>query len=186
MSKESLDLEAYFPELAQIQDADLRASVAATWQQLWQESPYEKLENVPTSVKIPYSQLKHCQGIVKGALALAAVWEQVHGTVLDHDVLIAGALLMDASKLVETEPGPDDTFRPTQIGRALPHSVYGAHVAMNNGVPLPVTHILTAHSPNGGKAPATLEAHLLDWVDQADISGFGFDIWTRRVLHYQP
>jgi hypothetical protein len=186
MTKEPLDLLAHFPELDLIKDAELRAAVQATWQQLWQESGYEQIEDVPTSVKIPYSQLRHCQGIVKGALALAAVWEQVHGAVLDHDVLIAGALLMDASKLVETELAGDGTFRATQIGRSLPHSVYGAHVAMNHGVPLPVLHILTAHSPNGGKSPATIEAHLLDWVDQADISGFGYDIWTRRVLHYQP
>ncbi len=186
MTKTALDLRMHFPELDQISDPALCEAVLATWDQLWQESPYERLDDVPTSTKIPYSQLRHCQGIVKGALALAGVWEAVHGTVLDHDILIAGALLMDVSKLVETQRDADGTIKATDIGRSLPHAVYGAHVALNHGVPLPIIHILTAHSPNGGKSPGTPEAHLLDWVDQADISGFGADIWTRRVLHYQP
>lgn len=184
--KEELDLAVLFPELQLIVDADLRAAVAAVWNELWAQSSYDRLEDVPTSTKIPYPQVKHCQGIAKGALALAEVWEGVHGVVVDRDVLIAGALLMDVSKLVETEPGPEGRPVPTAIGRALPHAVYGAHVALGFGVPLAVVHIMTAHSPNGGKSPASLEAHLLDWVDQADISGFGHDIWARRVVHYQP
>lgn len=184
--KETLNLVEVFPELELIADADLRAAVGAVWQELWAQSPYDCLEDVPTSTKIQYPQVKHLRGIVKGALALAAVWEEVHGAVIDRDVLIAGALLMDVSKLVETEPGPDGRPVPTTIGRALPHAVYGAHVALACGVPLAVVHIMTAHSPNGGKSPMGIEAHLLDWVDQADISAFGHDIWTRRVVHYQP
>lgn len=184
--KQELDLAALFPELALIGDEGLRRAVVAVWEELWAASAYERLEEVPTSTKISYPQVKHCQGIVKGALALAAVWEEVHGTTLDRDVLVAAALLMDVSKLVETEPGPDGRPVASEVGRALPHAVYGAHVALAHGVPLAVAHVMTAHSPNGGKSPGSLEAHLLDWVDQADISGFGFDIWSRRVLHFQP
>ncbi len=185
-TKESLDVRELFPELDLIGDEQLRDAVVAVWEELWDQSPYVRLADVPTSTKILYPQVKHCQGIVKGALALADVWEQVHGTVLDRDVLVAAALLMDVSKLVETELDLDARPVATAIGRALPHAVYGAHVALAHGVPLAVVHVMAAHSPNGGKSPGSLEAHLLDWVDQADISGFGYDIWSRRVLHYQP
>jgi hypothetical protein len=186
MAKDELHLIELFPELDLIQDSALRHAVEQTWIQLWEQSTYEHLNDVPTSTKIPYPQILHCQGIVKGALALASVWQEVHGTVLDQDVLIAAAMLMDVSKLVETVRDADGTIRASEIGQTFPHAVYGAHIALNLGVPLPVVHVMVAHSPNGGKSPGTPEAHLLDWVDQADISGFGFTIWTRRVLHYQP
>ncbi|MDA8398986.1 MAG: hypothetical protein M0008_02895 [Actinomycetota bacterium] len=185
-TKEGLDVRGLFPEVDLIADEQLRNAVVAVWEELWVQSAYIRLADVPTSTRIPYPQVKHCQGIVKGALAIAEVWESVHGVVLDRDVLVAGALLMDVSKLVETEPGLDQHPVASAIGRALPHAVYGAHTALNHGVPLSVAHIITAHSPNGGKTPGSAEAHLLDWVDQADISGAGYDIWARRVLHYQP
>lgn len=181
-----LDLEALFPELALVSDAGLRDAIVAVWQRLWQESLHDRLEDVPVSTKIAYPQIKHCQAIVKVALAAAAALEQVHETRFDRDVLIAGALLMDASKLVETRPGPDGTVVQSDLGRLLPHALYAAHLALEHGVPLEVIHVIVAHSPNGGKAPVTAEARLLDWVDQLDISAFGHEIWTRKVVHYQP
>jgi hypothetical protein len=181
-----LDLDALFPELALVSDASLREAIVAIWQQLWQESPHARLEDVPVSTKIAYPQIKHCQAIVKVALAAAAALEQVHETRFDRDVLIAGALLMDASKLVETRPGSDGTVVASDLGRLLPHALYAAHLALEHDVPLAVVHVISAHSPNGGKAPATAEARLLDWVDQLDISAFGAEIWARKVVHYQP
>ena len=113
------------------------------------------------------------------------MWEELYQCAIDRDVLIAGALLMDVSKLVETRPGKDGPER-TEIGTSLPHAIYSAHLALQLGVPLSVVHIITAHSPNGGKAPVTLECQILDWIDQADISAAGFQIWSRRVDHFQP
>jgi hypothetical protein len=185
-AKQPLDLQALFPELAAIGDARLRAAVHTIWQEFWQQSEFAELEAVPVSQKIDYPQIRHCQGIVKAALAVADVWESVHKVRFDRDVLIAGALLMDVSKLVETRPGRTSKYESTDIGRALPHAFYAAHRALDLGVPLPIVHIITAHSPNGGKAPATPECRLLDWIDQADISAFGHHIWTRKVMHFQP
>lgn len=184
--KHPLELERHFPELNQISEPGLREAVAETWRRLWEMSAYERLEDVPVSLNINYSGLKHAQGIVKGALALAPVWEHVHGVTFNRDHLIAGALLMDVSKLVEYRPRSDGGHQATDLGLALPHATYAAHIALELAVPLPVIHIVTAHSPNGGKAPATPEAQLLDAVDQADIHAFGFEIWTRKVMHYQP
>jgi hypothetical protein len=186
MTKEQIDVRALFPEVDRISDSDLRQAVIDIWLQLWEMCEYERLDDVRVSLKIDYPQIKHCQGIVRGAIALADVWEGLHGVHFDRDVLIAGALLMDVSKLVENRPGPDGSAAQTEIGRALPHAVYAAHVALQKGIPLSIVHILTAHSPNGGKAPNAPEAHLLDAVDQADINAFGFDIWRRKVVHYQP
>jgi hypothetical protein len=184
--KQPLDLDALFPELALLAESSLRRAVEEIWQQLWLESPHARLEDVPVSTRIHYPQIKHCQAIVKVALAAADALEQVHDTRFDRDTLIAAALLMDVSKLVETRPGPDGGVVATDLGRLLPHALYAAHLALDRGVPLAVVHVISAHSPNGGKAPVTAEARLLDWVDQLDITGFGHEIWTRKVVHFQP
>jgi hypothetical protein len=185
-AKPPLDLQELFPELAAIGDARLRDAVVTIWQEFWQQCEFTELEAVPVSQKIDYPQIRHCQGILKAALAVAAVWESVHNVHFDRDALIAGALLMDVSKLVETRPGCGSKYESTDIGRALPHAFYAAHRALELGVPLPVVHIITAHSPNGGKAPGTPECRLLDWIDQADIGAFGHHIWARKVVHFQP
>ena len=185
-AKEILDLDGLFPELGQIADPSLRRAVVEIWDELWAMSEYERLLDVPVSVKIDYPQVRHAQGVVAAAVAVADVWERVHGVELDRDVLIAGALLIDVSKLVETRRGPDGKATYTELGRALPHATYAAHAALNRGVRLDIVHCILSHSPNGGKAPHTVEAQILDWLDQADISAFGFDIWTRKVMHYQP
>lgn len=184
--KETLDLDALFPELALIADGSLRRAVVEIWHELWAMSEYDRLIDVPVSVKIDYPQLRHAQGVVGAAVAVAEVWERVHEVRLDRDVLIAGALLIDVSKLVETRRDPNGKATYTELGRALPHATYAAHAALNRGVRLDVVHCILSHSPNGGKAPHTVEAQILDWLDQADISAFGFDIWTRKVTHFQP
>ncbi|WP_432826204.1 hypothetical protein [Dactylosporangium sp. CA-092794] len=184
--KETIDVGALFPELALIGDPALRDAVVEIWQELWAMSEYDRLLDVPVSVKIEYPQLRHAQGVAAAAVAVADAWERVHDIRLDRDVLIAGALLIDVSKLVETRRGPDGRATYTELGRSLPHATYAAHAALNRGVRLDVVHCILSHSPNGGKAPHTVEAQLLDWLDQADISAFGFDIWTRKVMHYQP
>ncbi|MCU1490350.1 MAG: hypothetical protein JWM85_1755 [Acidimicrobiaceae bacterium] len=186
MTKEPIDVRAMFPEIERISDPALAEAVVAVWERLWAESPYESYDDVRVSTSIDYPQLKHCRATLLGALALADVWEQVHGAVLDRDVVIAAALLMDASKMVESQPDPAKGVMHSELGRALPHAVYAAHLALGAGISLAVVHVILSHSPNGGKAPNTLEAELLHWVDQADIAGFGFDIWRRKVVHYQP
>lgn len=186
MSKQPLDVRRLFPEVDWISDAGLRDKIVHLWQDLWRESSYQSIEDVPVAANIHYSQLKHCQGILRAAIAAARAWEEVHGVAYNMDHLIAGALLMDVSKLVEIQPDRDGSAVASEIGRLLPHAFYAAHRALEVGVPLPIVHIMTAHSPNGGKSPVTPEALLLHWIDQADIAAFGHDIWSRKVVHYQP
>jgi len=186
VSKQPLNFRQLFPEIDQISDAGLREKVVQLWQELWGQSSYGMIEDVPVAVNIDYPQIKHCQGILRAAIAVARAWEGVHGTIYNMDHLIAGALLMDVSKLVEIESDPRGSVQSSMIGKLLPHAFYAAHRALDAGIPLPVVHIMTAHSPNGGKAPTTPEAHLLHWIDQADIAAFGREIWSRKVVHYQP
>jgi hypothetical protein len=185
-TKDRLDFKEMFPEANQITDENLRSAVETIWMEFWDKCEFERLEDVPVASNIIYPQVKHCQGIARAALAVAEVWESVHDVRFDRNVLIAGALLMDVSKFVEIRPGPNGTCIPTEIGASIPHAWYAAHRALELGVPLPIIHIITTHSPNSGKAPASPECQLLDWIDQADITAFGHTIWSRKVVHYQP
>lgn len=178
-------LGALFPELDLIADPGIRQAVARIWSQMWQDSEYTDINQVPVSLKVGYPQVKHTQAVVRMALSIADIAHEVHGLPVRRDVLIAGALLMDASKVVEYRPGPDGTHQRSDIGSQLPHGTYAAHLALRESLPLDVVHIVMAHSPNGGKAPATAEAHILDGLDQIDLHNFGFDLWRRRVVHFQ-
>lgn len=182
---EPAELRHHFPEIDLIADPALRRGVEEIWAELWRQSEYARLEDVPVSLTVPYSQLKHTQAVVRMSLAVADITRAVHGTVVDRDVLVAAALLMDASKLVEYRPGSDGNER-TIIGSRLPHGTSTASLALARGLPVDVVHVVLAHSPNGGKSPATVEAHILDWLDQLDLNAFGADLWSRQVVHLQP
>lgn len=178
-------LHEIVPEIDQIGDVALRDAVVAIWDRVCEESPWDDIEGVPVSMKIRYPQVRHTQGVVRGVLALADVWREVHGVEVDRDHLIAAAVLIDVGKLVEMAPTPDGVER-TPLGNLLSHASYVLHLGLLHEVPLEVLHIVATHSPNGGKEPATLEAKLIDRVDQADLDAFCPDVWTRRVVHYQP
>ena len=93
---------------------------------------------------------------------------------ISMDVLLAGALVHDASKLYEygatgddAEPGEVDDAGKTAIGRLLGHPHYGVHVAAAAGLPVEVQHLVLAHSPRSAVEPATMEAEIVTRVDRA-------------------
>jgi hypothetical protein len=180
--KERLDTSALFPQLALVTDGRLRDDVDAIWQELWRMSSFTAIEDVWVDPAIEYPQIRHQQALVRTALELAATYEQLHGTTYDRDVLIAGALLADVSKLVEFELVDGRCVR-SPLGSRLPHATYAVHMALARGVALEVVHIIASHSPFSPTRPATREAQLVYWLDQADLTAFGDPIWTRRVTH---
>jgi hypothetical protein len=107
MTKTELDVDELLPELHLIGDAELRDKVREIWQELWRESKFEALEDVPISPKVPTAHLPHNRCVVTMALAIADALERFHGITLDRDMLVAAGLLQDVSKLVEMQPGPD-------------------------------------------------------------------------------
>lgn len=182
----SSEFQALFPQYALIKDEMLQAAIIEIWDELWTQSGYSDLLDVPVSLKVAYPQLKHTQAVAEMAVAVAAIVSNVHGTVIDLDTLIAGALLMDVSKFTEYRPGIEAVNERTPIGILLPHGMVSASLSLEKRLPLEVIHIILAHSPNGGKAPVTVEAQILDWLDQLDLNALGANLWTRRVVHLQP
>ncbi len=180
--KASLNLTGVFPQLLDMKDAGLRTIVIEIWEELWSQSRWNNLADIPTSGEIPYPNLPHSQCVVDLALAVAAQFERHHKVKINRDYLIAGAVLQDASKLVEYEPGPDGKAKKTAIGKNFPHGFWCAHLAVNKGLPEEIAHVMITHSPQAARFPDTLEGKILYYVDQLDVIAIHGDRWKKHLL----
>ncbi|HWF57910.1 MAG TPA: HDIG domain-containing protein [Candidatus Dormibacteraeota bacterium] len=176
-----LDLETLLPEIERISDPTLRGGVVAVWQEMWQDSLFESLEDVPTSIEIHSSHLRHCRAVLSLALAVADTFQTFHDVSVDRDVLLAAGLLQDVSKLVEYQPH-DGAFALTDSGRRYPHGFLGAHAALAHGVPAEVCEIIVSHSPTAASFPASLEGKILYYADQLDVIAIFGDRWKKLLL----
>lgn len=182
MNRKPIDVIGMFPQVADIKDTKLRQSVIDIWQELWAQSKWDDPADLPTSGEIPYPNLPHSQCVVTMALAVADAFERHHNVKVNRDYLIAAAVLQDASKVVEYEPGPDGKARHTKIGKSFPHGFWCAHLAAGKGLPEEITHVMLTHSPQAARFPDTLEGKILYYVDQLDVIAIHKDRWKKHLL----
>jgi putative nucleotidyltransferase with HDIG domain len=115
--------------------------------------------------------------------AVARVFQQAYGTSLNHDTLLAGAILHDVDKLLLYER-QGDSVELTELGRSVPHGEYGARVAEQAGLPQEVVNIIASHSPTQRKTlPATIEAVIVGCCDEATFQSYrlmtGKGLWKK-------
>ena len=180
MARPPLDLSELLPELDLIADDGLRECVAAVWQEIWKESDFEALGDVPIGPDIPHAHLPHNRAVVTMALAVAEVLERFHGLSVDRDVLVAAALLQDVSKLVEMAPAAGGVEQ-TDIGRAFQHAFWATHKSLEHGLPMEVCEIVMNHTPQSPRFPASLEGKILWYVDQLDLIAVSGERWAKRL-----
>lgn len=180
-AKQPLDLASVFPELDEIRDASIRSGVEAVWQELWRESEFESIEDLPTSVEIPYPHVKHNRAILAMAIAVADVFDRVHGVRVDRDVLLAAGLLQDVSKLVEYRPTAGGA-ELTTLGQGYPHAFWAAHTALTHGLPDEICQVIVSHSPTASTFPSSLEGKILYYVDQLDVIAIFGDRWRKELF----
>lgn len=175
-----IDVAWMFPEFACISDARLRQQVDAVWQDLWAQSAFAEIGDVPTSGEIPYPNLPHSRAVLSLCLAIADIFETVHKVAVDRDVLIAAAILQDASKVVEYQPASGGGVEKTEIGKTYPHAYWAAMLATRHGVPPQVVHIILTHSPSHAKFPDSLEGKIIYYADQLDVIAIHRDGWKKE------
>ena len=160
-----------FPEIDRIEDETLREGVRRAWETAMAETGVDDLESVPwlppeqERLGIPDETLVgHVREVVTGSVALAESLLAARGDRLElsMDLLLAGALVHDVSKLYEYGDSEE-----TAVGRLLGHPHYGVHVAAAAGLPAEVQHVVLAHSPRSAVEPATMEAEIVTRVDRA-------------------
>ena len=163
------DVLAAFPELAAIDDPDLREGVRDCWATACADTGVDDLTAVPW---FPPAQRRHdiadetlvghVRDVVAGARALADALEERRGTDVDRDLLLAAALVHDVSKLYEF-----DGMAETAVGDLLGHPYYGVHCVAAAGLPVECAHVVLSHTSRTPVEPAFLEAVLVQRADEA-------------------
>ena len=184
--KQKLDIVKVFPEIDLIQDEALHRGTIAVWEQLWEESKWENIMDLPCSThKTDYPHVIHNRSVVRMAIHVAETLKEFHHVDINMDHLIAAALLQDASKLVEYEPTEDGGCVMSELGKTFAHSFYAGHVALNHGIPYDVAQVILPHSPDSPVYPQTLICKILFYVDQTDMAAIGGDRWRKMNVTYR-
>jgi hypothetical protein len=180
--KKPIDVQAMFPQFAQVSDAALRQKTIEIWNELWAMSEFEDIETVPTSGDIPSPNLPHSRSVLTMCLSVADAFERYHGVTVDRDVLIVAAILQDASKVVEYRPTAAGGVERTDIGGTYGHAFWVTMLAAQKGLPSAISHILITHSPQAAKFPQSLEGKIIYYVDQLDVIAIHGDHWIKESI----
>ena len=164
-------VETLWPELAWIKDEELREKVLRTWVKAFELSPLtpDDLNEIPFTLLIPdcpATFMEHKRCVVHIARRSAEAMDEFlgRGLPVDHDVVIAGAILADVGKLLEYEK-VDGKAVQSGRGKALRHPFTGVHLAMACDVPDEVCHIVATHAGEGNMVKRSTEAFIVHHAD---------------------
>jgi putative nucleotidyltransferase with HDIG domain len=165
-------VERLWPEIAWIENPQLREQVAQTWTRALERSPLkaDDLNQIPFTLLVPncpITFMEHKRCVVHIARDSAKAMQEFMGRALpiDMDTVIAGAILADVGKLLEYEIGADGRSRQSERGEALRHPFTGVALALECGVPDSVCHIIAAHAAEGDLIKRTTEAFIVHHAD---------------------
>jgi len=167
-------IEKLFPELSEIRDAGLRDKVIAVWTESITKGGWEpqELEAIPFTLlagKIEMRFIEHVRSCVKMCLVVEKVLNEIWGdrVPIQHDHLIAGALLADVGKPLEYAK-KDGKIVKGHAGDMLRHPFSGVGMCYKHGLPDEVMHIVATHSKEGDHVQRTIESiifHHADFID---------------------
>jgi putative nucleotidyltransferase with HDIG domain len=152
-------------------DEELREKVLRTWIMAFEHSPLtpDDLNEIPFTLLVPdcpATFMEHKRCVVHIARKSAEAMDEFlgRGLPIDHDVVIAGAILADVGKLLEYEK-IDGKAVQSDRGKALRHPFTGVHLAMACGVPDAVCHIVATHAGEGNMVKRSTEAFIVHHAD---------------------
>lgn len=168
MRKDVLQL---WPELAWIQDPDLREKTTHCWERAFELSSLtpEHLKQIPFTLVVPNCParfMEHKRCVVHIARKAAESMREFFGNLLniDLDVVISGAILADVGKLLEYEER-DGQIVQSERGRMLRHPFTGVALAMECSLPDRVCHIIATHAAEGDLVQRSTEAYIVHHSD---------------------
>lgn len=178
-----MSIREHISEIGLIADSELASQVDSAWTAAL---AFAGTELTSTRLLVPDASpevgLEHQRCTVRLALAISDVLGTYHRTEINRDHVAAGALLHDLGKVV-VAAGRD--------GNAIArHPFYGAHFALQAGVPREVVHIVAAHSIEGSYVSKTLECHIVAAADMlsadALLRELGRTIFDHKRALYLP
>jgi hypothetical protein len=165
--------------LERIKNADLRDNVVKVWVLACERGGWtavDELRNMPFTLLTNthgISFIEHTLAVTEGACGLAKAQEAAYAKVpykIDYDRLLAGGLLHDVGKLLETEKDGKGGYRKSRAGACLRHPISGTALAYEAGIrDETVLNTIACHAKEGEGAPKCLETVL---IHQADFATF--------------
>jgi HD superfamily phosphohydrolase YqeK len=174
------DIRALFGSvLERIAAKDLRDKVVKTWLLAAERGGWTSVDELKA---MPFTLLtkthgvnfiQHTLAVTEGAYGLAKAQEAAYTKLpykIDYDRLLAGGLLHDVGKLVETEKDGAGGFRKSRAGACLRHPISGTALAVEAGIrDDTILNTIACHAKEGEGAPKCLETVL---IHQADFATF--------------
>ena len=157
-----------FPELDAIEDGDLRTGVVDAWTTAMADADVHDLGEIPWFPPVQRDLdlegeylVDHVRDVTACAVGLAETLVERRGTDLSADLVVAGALVHDVSKLAEFS-GMEDTA----VSDLLGHPYYGVHLVAQVDLPIELAHIVLSHTSRTNVEPATIEAEMIRRIDE--------------------
>ena len=179
MAHTTKQIAELFPDLMSVRDAALRDKVAAVWNEALTTGcggkgwTFDEIRAIPFTLlagKIDMRFVEHLNSCVKQCIAIERVLNEVFGdrVPVDHDVLVAGALLADVGKMLEFDKNEKGEVIKGRYGDLLRHPFSGVALCYKHGLPPEVMHVIATHSHEGDKVERTIESwifHHADFID---------------------
>lgn len=168
-----MDINELWPELAWIEDPDLREKTTKTWELALERSVLtpEDLQRIPFTLlagpDLTISFMAHKRAVVHISKESALKMIEFFGDELpiDMDTVVAGAILADVGKLLEYELDENGNSFQGAYGKYLRHPFSGVSLAEECGVPAEVCHIIAAHAAEGDLVKRSTEAYIVHHAD---------------------
>src|SRR5688500_17544706 len=134
---------------------------------------FDEIRAIPFTLlagKIDMRFVEHLNSCVKQCIAIEKVLGEVFGerVPVNHDVLVAGALLADVGKMLEFDKNEKGEVVKGHYGDMLRHPFSGVALCYKHGIPPEVMHVIATHSHEGDKVERTIESwifHHADFID---------------------
>ena len=151
-----------FPDIMSIRDTTLREKVAAVWSEALTSGcrgkgwTFDEIRTIPFTLlagKIDLRFVEHLNSCVKQCIAIEKVLNEIYGSRLpvNHDVLVAGALLADVGKMLEFDKNERGEVVKGNFGEMLRHPFSGVALCYKHGIPPEVMHMVATHSHEGDR-----------------------------------
>ena len=188
-------VEAAFPELADIESDDLRTKVVEAWQLALERGGWRDIHDIPYAWNIhEVDNVEHVRGVTRIAMHAAKEQRDFHGAEPDMDVVVAACLLHDVGKCYEYVNFVDDDLLDAPdveyATEEIPHSLSGYALAHEVGCPLSVQRAIPHFI---GEIPTrTLEAELVKSANSASSNaitqatmGLSLKEWVKQYSQTQ-
>lgn len=182
------NLEKAFSELTgKMEDKDLADKVIQVWVDCaveggWKD--YEELLEMPFTLLTEtdgVNLIEHTTAVTKASIGIAEAMMTTYKKMpfdINMDWLIAGGILHDVGKLMESEK-VDGKYRKSYAGQCARHPISGAIAAAKAGLPLEIQNIIATHAKEGEGAPKRIEGV---FIHQADFATFDPCVMKQKGL----